>query len=40
MTNQRWQFGFRYLQTAQEITESLILTRNHSRTSFAAWARK
>jgi len=26
----------RYPQTAQEITESLILNSNHSRTSFAA----
>jgi len=36
MTKQRSQFGCGYLQTAQEITESLILTSNHSRTSFAA----
>jgi len=36
MTKQRTQFGCGYPQTAQEITESLILTSNHSRTSFAA----
>ena len=37
MTKQRAQFGCGYLQTAQEVTESLILTSNHSRTSFTAW---
>jgi len=36
MTKQRWQFGCGYHQTAQEITESLILNSNHSRTSLAA----
>jgi len=35
MTKQRWQFGCGYHQTPQEITESLILNSNHSRTSFA-----
>jgi len=35
MTKQRSQFGCGYLQAAQEVTESLILNRNHSRTSFA-----
>jgi len=30
------QFGCGYLQTAQEITESLILNSNYSRNSFAA----
>jgi len=33
MTKQRAQFGCGYPQTAQEITESLILTSIHSRTS-------
>jgi len=33
-------FGCGYLQTAQEVTESLILNSNHSRASFAALARK
>jgi len=36
MTKQRSQFGCGYLQTAQKITESLIWSSNHSRTSFAA----
>jgi len=36
MTKQRVQFGSGNHQTAQKITESLILTSNHSRTSFAA----
>jgi len=36
MTKQRLQFGCSYLQTAQEVTESLILNSNHNRTSFAA----
>jgi len=37
MTKQRSQFICSYLlQTAQEVTESLILNSNHSRTSFAA----
>jgi len=36
MTKQRPQFGCGYIQTAQEVTESLILNLNHSRTSFAA----
>jgi len=36
MTKQRSQFGCGYLQIAQEITESLILNSNHSRTSLAA----
>jgi len=36
MTKQTSQFGCGYLQTAQEVTESLILNSNHSRTSFAA----
>jgi len=33
MTKQRSQFGCGYLQTSQEVTESLILNRKHSRTS-------
>jgi len=36
VTKQKSQFGCGYLQTAQEVTESLILKSNHSRTSFAA----
>jgi len=36
MTKQRSQFSRGYLQTAQEIVESLIINSNHSRTSFAA----
>jgi len=36
MTKQRSQLGCGYLQTAQEVTESLLLNINHSRTSFAA----
>jgi len=32
MTKQRAQFGCGYPQTAQEITEWLILTSNHRRT--------
>jgi len=36
MTEQRTQFGCGYLQTAQEVTESLILNSNDSRTSIAA----
>jgi len=36
MTKQSLQFGCGYLQTAQEVTESLILNSNHSRTSLAA----
>jgi len=36
MTKQRSQLGCGYLQTAQEVTESLILNSNHSRTSIAA----
>jgi len=36
MTKQRSHFGYEYLQTAQEVTKSLILNRNHGRTSFAA----
>jgi len=36
MTKQRSQFGCGYLQTEQEVTESLILNSNHSRPSFAA----
>jgi len=36
MTKQRSRFGCGYLQTAQEITESLILNINHSWSSFAA----
>jgi len=36
MTKQKLQFGCGYLQTAQEVTESLILNSNHSRTSFKA----
>jgi len=36
MTKQRSQFGCGYPQTAQEITGSLMLTSNHSITSFAA----
>jgi len=37
MTKQRTQVGCDYYdQTAKEITESLILNSNHSRTSFAA----
>jgi len=36
MTKQRAQFGCGYRQTAQESRESLIMTSNHSRTSFAA----
>jgi len=39
MTKQRWQFGCGYLQTAQDVTELLILNSNHSRFSSAA-ARK
>jgi len=34
MTKHRSQFGCGYHQTAQEITESLILNRNHSSTNF------
>jgi len=40
MTKERSQFSCGYLQTAQEVTESLILNSNHSRTSFGmqiAW---
>jgi len=36
MTKQTSQFGCGYLQTAQEVTESVLLNHNHSRTSFAA----
>jgi len=36
MTKQRLPFGCSYLQTAQEVPESLILNSNHNRTSFAA----
>jgi len=36
MTKQRSQFGCGYLQTAQEVTESLILNSNDSKTSTAA----
>jgi len=36
MKKQRSQFGCDYLQTAQEVTESLILNSNRSRTSTAA----
>jgi len=36
MTKQRLQFGCGYLQTPQEVKESLILNTNHSRSSFAA----
>ena len=36
ITKQRAQFDCGYPQTAQESTESLILTSNHNRTSFAA----
>ena len=36
MTKQREQFGCGYLQTAQEVTESLILNSNHSRIRIAA----
>jgi len=36
LTKQRSQFGCGYLQTALEVTESLILNSNHSRTSIAA----
>jgi len=36
MTKQRSQFDCGYLQTAQEVTESLIVNSNHSRNSFAA----
>jgi len=36
MTKQRLQFGCGYPQTAQEVTESLILNSNHSRISFAS----
>jgi len=36
MTKQRLQFGCGYLQTEQDVTESLILNSNHSRPSFAA----
>jgi len=32
MTKQRLQFGCGYLQTAQEVTESLILNSNNGRT--------
>jgi len=35
MTKKRSQFGCGYLQTAQEVTESLIVSSNHSRTSFS-----
>jgi len=40
MTKQRSQFGRGSLQTAEEVTESLILNSNHGRTSFAAQTRK
>jgi len=36
MTKQRSQFGCGYLQTSQEVTESLILKSNHRRTSITA----
>jgi len=36
MTKHRSQIGCGYLQTAQEVTESLIPHSNHSRSSFAA----
>jgi len=36
MPKQTPQFGCGYLQTAQGVTESLILNLNHSRTGFAA----
>ena len=36
MTKQRSRFGCGYLQTVQEVTESLILNSNYSRTSIAA----
>jgi len=35
MTKQRSQFGCGYLQTAQEVKESLILNSNYSRTTVA-----
>jgi len=35
MTKQRAQFGCGYLQTAQEVTESLTLNSNYSRTTVA-----
>jgi len=35
MTKQKSQFGCSYLQTAQEVTQSLVPNSNHSRTSFA-----
>jgi len=35
MTKQRTQFGCGYLQTAQEVKESLILNSNYSRTTVA-----
>jgi len=36
MMKQRSQFGCGWLQTAQEVTESLLLNSNHRRTSLAA----
>jgi len=36
MTKQRSQFGCGYLQTSQEVTESMILNSNRSCNSFAA----
>jgi len=36
MTKQRSQFGCGYLQTAQEVTEPLVLNSSHSRTSIPA----
>jgi len=36
MTKHRSQFDCGYLQTAQEVTESLILNCDYSRASFAA----
>jgi len=36
MTKQWSQFGCSYLETAQEVTESLMPNSNHGRTSFAA----
>jgi len=35
MTKQRSQFGCGYLQTEQEVKESLILNSNYSRTTVA-----
>jgi len=40
MMKQRSQFGCGYLETAQEVMESLILNSNYTRTVFAASARK